>query len=181
MKKLAIFFLCLYFSIGLLLVEANAKTAKEIDAEVNGALNLFYKHVRGSKEFLQVAKGVLVIPNLIKAGLGVGGMYGEGALRMDGKTVEYYSLTGGSIGLQIGAQKRNLILVFMDEEVLRKFRKSSGWKAGVDGSVAFIDIGAGKSLDTLNIKDPVVAFVFGQKGLMANATIEGSKFSRLVR
>ena len=105
----------------------------------------------------------------------------EGALRIDGKTVEYYSIAAGSVGFQIGAQKMNLILVFMQDEALKHFRTSSGWKVGVDGSVAFIDVGKGKSLDTINIKDPIVAFLFGQKGLMASATIEGAKFTKLVR
>ena len=158
-----------------------AKTAKEINSEVNAALKLFPQYVKGGKEFLQAAKGVLVIPNIVKAGLGVGGEYGEGALRIDGKTVEYYSLTAGSVGFQIGAQKTNLVLVFMQDEALKHFRTSSGWKVGVDGSVAFIDVGKGKSLDTINIKDPIVAFLFGQKGLMASATIEGAKFTKLVR
>ena len=158
-----------------------AKTAKEINAEVNSALKLFPQHVKGGKEFLNTAKGVLVIPNIVKAGLGIGGEYGEGALRIGGKTIEYYSLAAGSVGFQIGAQKTNLILVFMQDEALKNFRKSSGWKAGVDGSVAFIDVGKGKSIDTVNIKEPIVAFVFGQKGLMANATVEGAKFTKLVR
>lgn len=160
---------------------SSAKTADEINAEVNAALNLFPQQVKGGREFLNAAKGVLVIPNVVKVGLGVGGQYGEGALRIGGKTVEYYSITAGSVGFQIGAQKMNLILVFMQEEALKKFRASSGWKAGVDGSVAFIDAGAGKSLDTMNVNDPVVAFLFGQKGLMASATVEGAKFTKLVR
>jgi lipid-binding SYLF domain-containing protein len=158
-----------------------AKTAKEIDSEVNEALKLFSKHVKGSKEFLNTAKGVLVIPNIVKAGLGVGGQYGEGAMRIGGKTVAYYSLAAGSVGLQIGAQKTNLVLAFRQDEALKKFRAGSGWKAGVDGSVALIDTGAGKSLDTMNVNDPIVAFLFGQQGLMASATIEGAKFTKLAR
>jgi lipid-binding SYLF domain-containing protein len=158
-----------------------AKTAKEINSEVNAALKLFSQHVKGGKEFLNAAKGVLVIPNIVKAGLGVGGEYGEGAMRIGGKTVEYYSIAAGSVGFQIGAQKTNLVLVFMQEEALKNFLRSSGWKAGVDGSVAFIDVGKEKSLDTVNIKDPIVAFMFGQKGLMANVTVEGAKFTKLVR
>ena len=173
---------CLTFvSLGFLTTTSFAKTAKEIDAEVDSALNLFPQHIKGGKEFLNKAKAVLVIPNIIKAGFVLGGEYGEGALRIEGKTVDYYSLAAGSVGFQIGAQKTNLILVFMDEEALKNFRKSSGWKAGVDGSVAFIDVGAGKSLDTIDINHPVVAFLFGQKGLMAKATIDGSKFTKLVR
>jgi len=173
---------CLVLVLGFLLAKPSyAKTAKEINAEVNSALKLFSQHVKGGKEFLEGAKGVLVIPNIVKAGLGVGGEYGEGAMRIGGKTVEYYSIAAGSVGFQIGAQKTNLILVFMQEEAIKKFRTSSGWKAGVDGSVAFVDVGAGKSLDTVNVKDPIVAFLFGQRGLMANATIEGAKFTKLVR
>jgi lipid-binding SYLF domain-containing protein len=173
---------CLTFiSMGFLATTSPAKTAKEINSEVNAALKLFSQHVKGGKEFLNAAKGVLVIPNIVKAGLGVGGEYGEGAMRIGGKTAEYYSLAAGSVGFQIGAQKTNLILVFMQDEALKNFRKSSGWKAGVDGSVAFIDVGAGKSLDTVNVKDPIVAFMFGQRGLMANATVEGAKFTKLVR
>jgi lipid-binding SYLF domain-containing protein len=160
---------------------STAKTAKEIDAEVNEALNLFAKQVEGAKEFLNTAKGVLVIPNILKAGLGVGGQYGEGALRIGGRTVAYYSVAAGSVGLQIGAQKTHLVLVFRQDEALKKFRAGSGWKAGVDGSVVFIDAGAGKSLDTMNIKDPIVAFLFGQQGLMASAALEGGKFTKLVR
>ncbi len=160
---------------------SSAKTADEINSEVDAALQLFVQQVKGGKEFLNAAKGVLVIPNIVKAGMGVGGEYGEGALRIGGKTVEYYSIAAGSVGFQIGAQKANLILVFKQDGALNHFRKSTGWKAGVDGSVAFIDIGAEKSLDTINVKDPIVAFMYGQRGLMAAATIEGAKFTKLVR
>ena len=160
---------------------AIAKTAKQIDAEVDEALSLFSKQVEGAKAFLNAAKGVLVIPNIVKVGLGLGGQYGEGALRIGGRTVAYYSVAAGSVGLLIGAQKTNLVLVFRQDEALKKFRAGTGWKAGVDGSVAFIDAGTGKSLDTMNFKVPVVAFLFGQRGLMASAAIEGGKFSKLVR
>lgn len=158
-----------------------AATAKEIDASADAALKLFYETVKGGKALLQKAKGVLILPGVIKAGFGIGAEYGEGALRVGGKTVEYYSLTAGSIGLQIGAQKKNVILAFMDDEVLKKFRARSGWKAGVDGSVAAVNVGTGASVDTIKINDPIVSFVFGQRGLMANATIEGAKFTKLVR
>jgi lipid-binding SYLF domain-containing protein len=162
-------------------VPCYAKTAKEINGEVSEALALFYKQVKGGKQFLNATKGVLVIPNIVKAGLGVGGQYGEGALTIGGKPVEYYSIAGGSAGLQIGAQKMNLILVFTQNEALKKFRTSSGWKVGVDASVAFVDIGAEKSLDTVKANEPIVGFVFGQKGAMAAATVEGAKFTKLAR
>ena len=180
--QIILFAACVAFALSFFFAPVSAaKTAKEIDSEVNEALNLFFKHIRGAKGFLNTAKGVLVIPNMIKAGLGVGGQYGEGAMKIGGKTVAYYALAAGSVGLQIGAQKTNLVLVFRQDEALKKFRAGSGWKAGVDGSVAFIDAGAGKSLDTMNVNDPIVAFLFGQQGLMASATIEGAKFTKLAR
>ena len=171
---------CLALIFGLS-VPSYAKTAKEINTEVNQALKLFNEHAKGGKEFLKTAKGVLVIPNIVKAGLGVGGQYGEGALRIGGKTVDYYSIAGGSAGLQIGAQEFNLVLVFTQDEALKNFRASSGWKAGVDASVAVIDVGAEKSLDTEKMKEPIVGFVFGQKGAMAAAAVEGGKFTKLER
>ena len=178
----ALFALSLALTLSFFLATTSwAKTAQEINGEVNEALKLFGKQVKGGTKFLNDSKGVLVIPNIVKAGLGVGGQYGEGALRIGGKTVEYYSIAAGSAGLQIGAQKMNLMLVFLQDEALKKFRASSGWKAGVDATVAFVDVGAAKSLDTTNIKDPIVGFVFGQKGAMAAATIEGAKFTKLVR
>ena len=158
---------------------AHAATAKEIDVSVDVALERFNKEVKGAKEFLKSAKGVLVFPSVYKAGFVIGGEYGEGALRIGGKTVDYYSTIAGSWGLQIGGQKKTVILVFMQDEALKKFRASSGWKAGVDGSVALITVGAGEAIDTTNIKDPIVGFVFGQKGLMANLTLEGSKYTKL--
>ena len=158
---------------------AHAATAKEIDVSVDVSLERFNTEVKGAKEFVKNAKGVLVFPSVYKAGFVFGGEYGEGALRIGGKTVDYYNTVAGSWGLQIGGQKKTVILVFMQDEALKKFRASSGWKAGVDGSVALITVGAGEAIDTTNIKDPIVGFVFGQKGLMANLTLEGSKYTKL--
>jgi len=159
--------------------ESYAATSREINVSVDVTLKNFYKNVKGAKEYLKTAKGVLVFPSVYKAGFGIGGEYGEGALRIGGKTVEYYSTVAGSFGFQLGAQKKTLILVFTQKEALKSFRESNGWKAGVDGSVALVTVGIGGSIDTTNIKDPIVAFAFDQKGLMYNLTIEGSKFSKI--
>jgi len=160
---------------------ALAKSAKEIDIGVDVALEQFEQDVKGGKEFLKSAKGVLVFPSVIKAGIGIGGEYGEGALRIGGKTVEYYNTAAASIGFQLGAQSKRVLLVFMQNNALKNFRASSGWEAGVDGSVALIELGTGGSIDTTNIKDPIVGFVFGNKGLMYNLTLEGSKFTKIVK
>jgi lipid-binding SYLF domain-containing protein len=158
-----------------------ARSAKEIDVSVDVAMDRFRNEVPGATEFLKNAKGVLVIPNVIRVGFVFGGEYGEGALMIGGKTVDYYSVAGGSFGFQIGAQSKNIVLVFMEENALTTFRDSLGWTAGVDGSVAFIDYGAGRSVDTDNMRDPVVGFVFGVKGLMANLSLAGSKFTKLTK
>ena len=156
-----------------------AASAREIDTSVNVALERFYKEVKGAKEFTKTAKGMLVMPGVIKAGLGVGGEYGEGALRVGGKTVDYYNVASASFGLQIGAQKKDFLIAFMTDEALKQCRNSGGWEAGVDGNIALINIGAGGTIDTASIKDPIVAFVFDVKGLMADVSLKGSKFTKL--
>jgi len=161
--------------------QAQAATAKEIDVSVEVALDRFKNDVAGAEEFLNNAKGVLVIPNIIRIGFMLGGEYGEGALLIDGQTVDYYNTAVCSFGFQIGAQSKNLIIIFMDENALTKFRDSLGWEAGVDGSIAVIDMGAGGSVDSTNVKHPIVGFVYGLKGLMVNISLEGSKFTKLIK
>lgn len=158
---------------------ALAASAEEIDIKVQEALKRFNSEVDGAQEFLNRAEGVLVFPNVIKAGMGVGGEYGEGALLIGDKTIDYYSTASVSIGLQLGAQSKTVILVFLDGKALSEFRHSKGWEAGVDGSVALVKWGVGEDINTKEINDPVVGFVFGNKGLMYNLSLEGSKYTRL--
>jgi len=171
--------MCVFAIIGIFSIVSYAATANEIDASVNASLDRFVKQVNGAREFLDSAKGVLIIPKVVQGGLVVGAEYGEGALRIGGKTVGYYNIIAGSFGYQIGAQEKDIILVFMSDKVLKKFRNSKNWKAGVDAEVTVVKVGADESLNTMKFKQPVIGFVFGQKGLMAGATIEGSKFTRL--
>lgn len=164
-----------------LLLSANtfAASAAEIDARANEAIKTFHNEIDGSQVFLSQAAGYLVFPRVVKVGIGVGAEHGEGALRVGGKTVAYYSTTSGSVGFQLGAQAKSIIIAFMTQDALKKFQNSSGWKVGVDGSVALIDLGGGKTIDSDNVRDPVVGFIFGSKGLMYNLTLEGSKFTKL--
>lgn len=184
MKRLPIITLLSFLSIciGVTLTpshSAMAASAVEIDAKVDVTLSKFYEEVPAAKALAKKAKGMLVFPSVIKAGFGIGGEYGEGALRIGGKTADYYSTAAASIGFQFGAQSKAIILMFMTKEALSKFRNSDGWEVGVDGSVALVKIGAGGSIDTSNIEDPVIGFVFGQKGLMYNLTLEGSKMTKI--
>lgn len=155
-----------------------AESAQVTETKVDETIALFKEEVNGADVFLNQASGYLVFPRVIKIGIGIGGETGEGALRIGGKTDGYYRTSAGSIGFQLGAQAKSIVIAFMTAESLEKFRKSEGWKIGIDGSVALIDLGAGKTIDTNNIKDPVVGFIFGSKGLMYNLTLEGSKIHR---
>ncbi len=159
----------------------SAASAQKIDDRANEAMRIFKEDVNGAEMFLNQAAGYLVFPRVIKAGVVFGAETGEGVLRIGGKTVDYYRTTSGSVGFQLGAQAKSIVIAFLTQASLDKFRNSSGWKVGVDGSVALIDLGAGKTIDTDNIKDPVVGFIFGSKGLMYNLTLEGSKFTKLTK
>jgi lipid-binding SYLF domain-containing protein len=180
-----------YFSMSLMLValcallaapaRAAGGDAASIDAKVDAALGRLKAEVPGSEPVLAKAQGVLVFAEVIKAGFVIAGEGGEGALRIGGKSVGYYSIFSGSVGFQAGGQKRDIIMVFLDAGELEKFRKSDGWKAGADGTVTLIDVGASGSIDTATLKKPIVAFVVGQKGLMAGVSLDGSKITKLER
>ena len=153
--------------------------AEEIDASANVATRKFYKQVAGAEEFVSSAKGLLIMPSVKKAAFIFGGEYGEGALRIGAKTVDYYNIVSGSFGLQIGAEAKDIVIAFMTQEALDQFRASSGWEAGVDGNIALITIGAGERVDTRTLKDPIIGFVFDVKGLMADISLKGAKFTKL--
>jgi lipid-binding SYLF domain-containing protein len=154
-------------------------TAKEIDASADAALDRFYKNVKDAREVARQAKGMLIMPNVKKGALIVGGEYGQGVLRIGGTSVDYYSMFSGSIGFQIGGQAKDVIFAFMSGDALEKFRRSKGWEAGVDGNVALIKMGAGESATSAMGKDPIVAFVFDVKGLIADMSLKGAKFNKL--
>ena len=160
---------------------AAAATKAESDTDVQFALTAFYNLSPGNKELASKAAGVLVFPSIMKAGFFVGGDYGEGALLVGGKTTDYYSTAAISFGLQLGAQSRSEVILFMDKDTLENFRVHDGWAAGLDGSVAVIDNGAGKGINTETAKEPIIAFIFSNKGLMGNLSLEGSKFSKIYR
>jgi len=158
---------------------ADAASKSKIDRRVDKALAEFRDQIGGADAVLSRAAGVLVFPSIKKAGIGIGGEYGEGALRIGGRTVAYYSSAAASIGFQLGAQARRQIIVFLDQKALEKFRASDGWEIGVDASVAVVTLDAGGQIDTKELNQPIVAFIFDGKGLMYNLALEGSKISRI--
>ncbi len=158
---------------------AQAASKMVLDAKITEAVETFYEISRAGEILAEKAAGMLVFPKIAKAGLGVGGEYGEGALLVDGEVVDYYRSAAASVGLQFGAQVRTQIILFMEEEALQSFRNSSGWEVGVDGSVAIASLGAAGKIDSETAKQPVIGFIIANKGLMYNLTLEGTKISKL--
>jgi lipid-binding SYLF domain-containing protein len=150
-----------------------------IDAHVHEAVAEFYRTSAAGKELAGKSAGMLVFPNIVKAGFGIGGEYGEGALLVGGGNSGYYNIASASVGFQLGVQEKSVVILFMTGEALSKFRASKGWKAGVDGSVALATLGAGGAIDTETANKPIIGFVFSNKGLMYNLTLEGSKISHI--
>lgn len=151
-----------------------------IDARVSTTLNQMYSDVPDSRLLSERASGMLVMPLVTEAGFGLGGSYGRGALQVNGVTVDYYSQTKASFGFQIGAQQYAHVLFFMTDEALADFRTSSGWVAGADVKYAVAAEGDRFTADTVTTTSPVVAVVFGQAGLILGATLEGTKYSRII-
>lgn len=158
---------------------AFAGTAQEIDRDSDSALQKLYDSVPAAKEFSKIAKGILVFPDIVKGGLIIGGQYGEGALRINGKTTGYYSSVAASYGLQAGVQKFGYALFFMTDSSLEYLKKSEGWEIGVGPTLVVVDEGVAKSLTTTTAKSDIYAFFFDQKGLMAGIGIQGSKITRI--
>lgn len=151
---------------------------KKIDAEADAALERLHG-LEGGKAFAKKAKGLLIMPNVGKGALIVGIEHGKGALRIDGKTEDYYSLSAGSVGLQIGGEAKDIIIAFLTTEALEKFRASKNWEAGVDGNIAMISAGDGGTASNITTKEPITAIVFDVKGLFLDLSLKGGKFSKL--
>lgn len=151
---------------------------RELNAGIEATLQRLETTVPNSRELINKANGVLVFPRVLAAGFGIGGQFGEGALRVRNTPAEYYNLASVSIGLQIGAQSKAIVLLFMNEEALNKLRTSKGWSVGVDASVAVLKVGANGAIDSTSINGPVLAFVMTNAGLMANLSLEGTKITR---
>lgn len=162
-------------------VTAAAATGHEIRSRAEATLTNLYNQNSVARDLGRKAKGILVFPEINKGGIGIGGSYGEGVLFVGGKPDGYYSVGSGSLGLTLGAQSFSQVIMFMTQEALNSFRASKGWEAGVDGSVVAIDEGKATSYDFSKAQDPVVGFVFGQQGLMFDASFKGAKYTRIKR
>ena len=158
---------------------AFAASASEINAKADVALNELYKKSPEAKTLANEAKAILAFPNIVKAGLIIGGQLGDGVLRKNGKSVAYYRSAAASYGLQAGVQTFGYALFFMDNASLDYLENSKGWEIGSGPSVVVVDEGFGKKLSSTTLQKGVYAFIFDQKGLMAGIGLEGSKITRI--
>jgi lipid-binding SYLF domain-containing protein len=180
--KIVLKALCLVVvaSMAMLVAPHTSEAGKaEIDHDANEALHSFVRQISGARELANKAAGILVFPSVVKAGLGIGGEYGEGVLLNKDRVEGYYNIISASFGFQLGVQERTVIIMFMTEDALDGFESRAGWKIGVDGSVAIITVGIGGAIDTDKIVSPVIGFILDPKGLMYNLTLEGTKISRI--
>jgi lipid-binding SYLF domain-containing protein len=159
-------------------VALGASTA-DIDTRVADTLEHFYSQNDKHRDMAQKASAVLVFPRVTKAGAGVGGEFGEGALQVGGKTVGYYKVTGGSVGATLGVARHSEVILFMTDAARDHFMNSHDWSIGADASVAVVKHGAGAEYDSAELRKPVLAFVFNEKGLMGDVSLEGAKISKL--
>lgn len=156
---------------------AHAKTAEEIDVSVDAALSQFKRDIKGGDEYLEAAKGVLVVPEVTKIGFVLGAQWGEGALRIGDETAGYYKMEAGSFGFQAGYQKADFVFIFFTDEALNKFLDSRGWTAGVDTGVTIVEASVGLSVDTLKDRAGVAGFAVGKEGLMGGWSAKGTKIT----
>ena len=156
-----------------------AAKRQEIDGGADGTLTRLYGSARGSRELADRAAGILIFPRVLSGGLGIGGEFGDGVLRTPVRPEGYYRLVGGSVGLQIGGQSQGLVLMFMTQDALDRFRKSSGWTVGADASVAVAKLGATGEVDSNTVKQSIIGFAVTNAGLFAGAKFDGAKITRL--
>lgn len=179
-KNVVISLLALFvFTLGTSVAARAAPSKQVIDTAVADTLQRFQEARPEHAELLKKAVGVLVFPRITKAGVGIGGEHGDGALVKGGTTAAYYSLTSGSVGATLGAGQRSEVILFMTREALDKFEASHGYGIGVDAQVAVVSKGAGGAYDTETLRKPILGFVFDEKGIIGDISLNGSRIKKI--
>ena len=160
---------------------APAATAEDLQKDSAQALQALYKTDPAAKLIAGRAKGILVFPKIVKAGLVFGGSYGEGVLMQRGRVTDYYNSVSASWGWQAGAETYAYIVFLMSDKAVRYLGRSKGWEIGVGPTVVVVNEGVAKNLSTSTLKDDAYAYITDQQGLMASVSIEGTKISKIRR
>lgn len=157
-----------------------AVSADDINFGADKALKTL-REQKGAREVLDKAKGMLVFPGVFKGAIGIGGQYGEGVLRIGNRSEGYYSIAAISFGLSLGGEKKSIVIAFLTDDALKNFKEGSGWTIGGEGSLAVVTLGAGYESSIATVNKPIIAFVFGEKGLMYDLSLNGSKVTKIQR
>ena len=160
---------------------AIADSQSLLEQDSRAALQTLYAKTPAAKKVGETAKGILVFPNIVKAGLIFGGGYGEGVLMEGSKVIDYYNSVNGSWGLQAGAESYGYVVFLTNDKAVSYLKNSKGWEIGVGPTVVLVDEGVAKNLSSTTLQDDAYAFIFNQQGLMASLSIEGTKISRIKR
>jgi len=170
-----------FFSMGLVSMASFAATAEDLHKDADQSLQLLCKGNPLALDLSKRAKGILVFPKIVKAGLIFGGSYGEGVLMKGGAVAGYYNSVSASWGWQAGGESYGYVVFLMSDKAVAYLDTSKGWEIGVGPSVVVVNEGAAKNLSSSTLKDDAYAFIYDQQGLMASLSIEGTKISRINR
>ena len=158
---------------------AHAATPADLNNDSSQALSTLVRANPTAAEIEKKAVGVLIFPNIVKAGLIFGGAYGEGVLKVGDKFDGYYNSVTGSFGWQAGAQSYGYVVFLMNDKAVKYIHETHGWEIGVGPTVVMVNAGVAKNLSSTTLKDDAYAFIFDQQGLMASLSIEGTKVSHI--
>ena len=178
MKRVALIGILVSTAVALAGRSTTAADKAELSRNAQAALQALYEKVPAAKAIGAKSLAILVFPKVTKAGLGIGGQGGDGALIKGGNAVAYYRTSGASFGLQAGGQTYGYAMFLMTDSALEYLKKSDGWEVGVGPSFVVVDEGVARSLTTSSARSDIYVFFFGQKGLMGGLGIQGSKISK---
>ncbi len=166
-------------------VLAGCSTTEEdritLDQAAQASLDELYRTVPAAQALGDTSEAILVFPSITKAGLIIGGQFGDGVMFKGGVPVDYYQVSGGSFGLQAGAQTTSQAYFFTTPEALQTFENTAGWEVGAGLDIAVASVGTSGQINTSTLQEPVVVFIYGQSGLMAGVQVEGQKITKLAR
>lgn len=130
------------------------------------------------RDLIKKADGVLIFPDLIKGAFFIGASGGSGVLLVKDKTTggwsepAFYTLGGASLGLQIGGQSSEVVLLAMTQRGVTSFLSNS-FKLGADAGAAAGPIGLGASAATANLSADILSFA-RSKGLYGGISLDGA-------
>jgi lipid-binding SYLF domain-containing protein len=160
-------------------VSAHADSRSKLSEAGMAALSKLEATDPAARLYAKHARAILVFPSVLKAGLIFGGESGNGVLLVHGRPMEYYNLSGGSWGLQIGGQDFSYALFFMNNSAIAYLRRAEGFSAGTGPSIVVVNKGAAAEANSTTLTHDVYAFPFNARGLMADLTLQGTKITRI--